>query len=163
MSSPRAHLSSPWSPLSFPCESLWVTLSPSGLNPRHKHTQQKRGDSEFPLRLSGLRTPLVSSRMKVRSLALLGGLRNQRFHELQCRSHMWLGSGVAVAVAEASSYSSNSTPCPGTSICHGCRRKKKEEEKKKKEIHGNSSSLLEFIFFTGYMVSCHWPGNPTRL
>ena len=33
---------------------------------------------------------------------------------------MWLGSGVAVAVAVAGSYSSDSTPSLGTSICHGC-------------------------------------------
>ena len=34
---------------------------------------------------------------------------------------MWLGSGVAVAVVEAGSCSSNLTPSPGTSKCHGDR------------------------------------------
>ena len=29
---------------------------------------------------------------------LLSGLRIQCCHELQCRSQMWLGSGIAVAV-----------------------------------------------------------------
>ena len=33
---------------------------------------------------------------------------------------MWLGSGIAVAVAQASSCSSEWTPGLGTSICHGC-------------------------------------------
>ena len=37
---------------------------------------------------------------------------------------MWLRSGVAVAVAEASSCSSDLTPGPGTSICCKCNHKK---------------------------------------
>ena len=43
-------------------------------------------------------TQLVT-RMWVQSLALLSGLRTQRCHELWCRLHMRLGSGVAVAAA----------------------------------------------------------------
>ena len=31
---------------------------------------------------------------------------------------MWLGSGIAMAVVQASSYSSNLTPSLGTSTCH---------------------------------------------
>ena len=48
-----------------------------------------------------------------------------------CRSQTWLGSGlaVAVAVAQASSYSSDQTPGLGTSICHRC------NPKKTKDIH----------------------------
>ena len=38
-------------------------------------------------------------RMLVRSLAPLSGLRIRRCHEPWCRSQMWLGSCVAVAVA----------------------------------------------------------------
>ena len=38
-------------------------------------------------------------RMKVQSLALLGGLKVWRYHELWCRLQMWLGFGIAVAVA----------------------------------------------------------------
>ena len=49
-------------------------------------------------------------------LALLSGLR--------CRSQTWLGSCVAVAVVQASGYSSNLTPSLGTSICCGCSPKK---------------------------------------
>ena len=37
---------------------------------------------------------------------------------------MQLGSGVAVAMVQAGSCSSNSTPSPGTSTCHGCVQKK---------------------------------------
>ena len=40
--------------------------------------------------------------------------------ELWCRSRMWLGSGIAVAVVQASSCSSNSIPSLGTSICCAC-------------------------------------------
>ena len=42
---------------------------------------------------------------------------------------MWLGSSVAVAVAQAHSCSSNSNPSLGTSICLGCGPKKTEKEK----------------------------------
>ena len=41
---------------------------------------------------------------------------------------MWLGSGDAVAVVQASSCRSHSTLSLGTSICHGCGPKKKEED-----------------------------------
>jgi len=43
---------------------------------------------------------------------------------------MWLRSGVAVAVTEAGSCSSDLTPSLGTSIC--CRCGSKKEKKKKK-------------------------------
>ena len=43
------------------------------------------------------------------------------------KSQLGLRSGVTVAVVQAGSCSSNSTPRPGTSICHrcGCTKKKK--------------------------------------
>ena len=37
---------------------------------------------------------------------------------------MWLRSGIAVAMASASGYSSNSAPHLGTSMCRGCGLKK---------------------------------------
>ena len=42
---------------------------------------------------------------QVQSLALLSGLRIRYCHELWCRLQTWLGSGIAVAVVEAGSYS----------------------------------------------------------
>ena len=47
---------------------------------------------------------------------------------------MLLGSGVAVAVSQASSCRSDSTPSPGTSTCHRCccKKKKKKEKKERK-------------------------------
>ena len=42
---------------------------------------------------------LTSMRTWVQSLALLSGLRIQRFCELWCRSQMQLGSGIVVALA----------------------------------------------------------------
>ena len=42
---------------------------------------------------------------------------------------MQLGSGVAVAVAWASGYSSDLTPRLGTSTCYGCSPKKKNKKK----------------------------------
>ena len=67
---------------------------------------------------------LASMKMQVRSLALPSEIRIWLCHELQCRLQAWLGSCVAVAVA--SSYSSNLTPSLGTSICHECGPKKEK-------------------------------------
>ena len=57
-----------------------------------------------------LRVPVVGQ--QVQTLVLLCGLRIRGCQELWCRSWMWLRSSVAVsvAVALASSYSSDSTP-----------------------------------------------------
>ena len=68
---------------------------------------------ELPLWLSGLRTQLVAMRMQVQSLASLSGLRVWHCHKLQRRSQMLLRSSIAVAVVQAGSCSSNSTPQPG--------------------------------------------------
>ena len=57
------------------------------------------------------------------SLALFSGLRIQKLPELWCRLQTQLGSHIAVTVAEAGSYSSDSTPSLGTSICHKCGQK----------------------------------------
>ena len=46
-------------------------------------------------------------RLQVQSLALLRGLRIQRYCELWCRSQTWLRSHVALAVVWASGYSSD--------------------------------------------------------
>ena len=77
--------------------------------------------------------------MWVPSLASLSGLRIRRCHELQCRSQTQLRSHIAVAVVQASSYSSDSTPSLGTSICLGCGPKKQSINqstvKKKKKTH----------------------------
>ena len=63
---------------------------------------------------------LGTMRFGVQSLALLSGLRIRHCQELWCRSQILLGSGVAVAVTQAGSCSSDWTPNLGTSICRGC-------------------------------------------
>ena len=70
-------------------------------------------------------------RMQVRSLASLKGLRIWHCCELWCRSQTRLRSRVAVAVAQASGYSSHSTPSLGTSIWRGCSPEKKTKKKEK--------------------------------
>ena len=50
---------------------------------------------------------LGTTRLRVRFLASLSELRIQHCHELWCRSQTKLGSGVAVAVVQASSHSSD--------------------------------------------------------
>ena len=71
-------------------------------------------------------------RMGVGSLASLSGLGIQRCRELWCRPQMWLRSGVAVAVAQACGYSSDSTPILGIFICrrYGSKKAKKKNYSK---------------------------------
>ena len=63
-------------------------------------------------------------RLRVQALASLSELRIWCCHELQCRSQIQLGSGIAVALAWSGSCSSDCTPSLGTCICHGCGPKK---------------------------------------
>ena len=72
---------------------------------------------------------LASMRTQVGSLASLIGLRIWCCHDLWCRPQASLRSCVAVAVVQASGYSSDSIPNLGTSICHGCSSKKREKKK----------------------------------
>ena len=102
-----------------------------------------RKEEEFPLWLSRLRTQLVSVRMHVQYLASLNGLRILHFHELWCWSQMQLRSHVAVAVVEAGSCSSNSTPSLGTSICCRCGQRRKEGRKEKSQVNNIRSYLKE--------------------
>ena len=70
-------------------------------------------------------------RFQVRSLTLLSGLRIWHCRELWCKVQTQLGSGIAVAVVQASSCSSNQTPSLGTSICRDCGPKKPKNKKTK--------------------------------
>ena len=83
--------------------------------------------------LSGNKSDLVTMRIWVQSLALLSGLRIWHCCELWCRLPTLLGSGVAVAVVQAGSYSSDWTPSLGTSICLGEAALEKAERPKKKK------------------------------
>ena len=88
-------------------------------------------------------TNLTSNQVVVWFLvALLSGLRIRHCRELWCRLKTQLGSCIVVAVAQASSYSSDSTPSLGTSICHRYGPKKQKEKNKKTfQIH----KLLECL------------------
>ena len=78
-------------------------------------------------------------RLHVRSLASVSGLGIRRCRELGCRLQTRLGSGVAVAVVQASGYSSDWTPSLRTSLCCGCSPKKT----KKKFIVGWDLEFLQ--------------------
>ena len=58
-------------------------------------------------------------------------VKDLALRELCCRSQMWLGSPTAVTVMWAGSYSSNSTPSLGTSICRGGPKKMEKKKKRK--------------------------------
>ena len=90
---------------------------------------QRKSLEAFPLCLSGEGTQLVTMRFRVWSLASLSGLKIRCCCELWCRSQTWLGSWVAVTMAQASNCSSDSTPSLGTSICCRCRPKKTKKQK----------------------------------
>ena len=79
-------------------------------------------------------------RMQVWSLALFSGLRIQCYCELWCRWQMQLGSWIAVTVAKASGYSSDSALSLGTSICRGWGPKKTKRPKKRKNLKNASQS-----------------------
>ena len=66
-------------------------------------------------------------RTRVQSLSLLNGLRIWHCQELWCMSQRRFGSGFAVAEAQASSCSSDSTPRLGTCIYHRCGPKRTEK------------------------------------
>ena len=72
---------------------------------------------------------LGTMRMQVQFLALLSGLRVWCCRVLWCRLQTPLRSQVVVAVAQVSSYSSDSTPSLGTSICPRCGPKNAKKEK----------------------------------
>ena len=74
-------------------------------------------------------------RTQVPSLASLSGLTIQSCCELWCRLQTLLGSGVgvAVAVAQAGGYSSDSTPSLGTSYASSRVLKKTKQNKKTKK------------------------------
>ena len=84
--------------------------------------------SGVPVVVQWLTNPTRNHEVAVRSLASLSGLRIRHCHALWCRSQTRLGSGVAVAVVEAGSYSSDWTPSLGTSICRGCSPKKQNKK-----------------------------------
>ena len=68
-------------------------------------------------------------RLRVQSLASLSRLKILHCCELWCRLQTWLGSDVALAVTQVSSYSSNQTPSLGTPIYRECGPKKKKIKK----------------------------------
>ena len=74
-------------------------------------------------------THLVYTRIWVWSLASLSGLRIWCCHKLWHRLQTQLGSGGAVAAAQASNCSSDSTPSLETSICHHCSPKRQKNKK----------------------------------
>ena len=62
---------------------------------------------EVPIVVHQKRIQLGTMRLQVQALALLSGLRIWCYRELWCRSQTRLGSRIAVALAKASSYSSD--------------------------------------------------------
>ena len=80
------------------CKSVYTNT------PNHTHPQaaamadhDKNGSCGVPVMVQQKQIQLGTMRMWVQSLASLSGLGIQHGHELRCRSHAQLGSGIAVA------------------------------------------------------------------
>ena len=85
----------------------------------------------------------------VRSLASVSGLRNWCCCKLWCKSQMQLRAGVAVALAQAGSNSSDQTSGLGTSIFfRGCSPKKANDKKKKKKNYKRSPLMRKASLIT---------------
>ena len=95
---------------------------------------------------------LVSMRTQVWSPALLSELRIQRCCELWCSSKTWVGSGVAMAMAQAKGYSSVLTPSLGTSVCCKCSPKKEKKEKRELE-HVSNKMSNQIIYHNLYKIN----------
>ena len=79
------------------------------------------------------------------------------WREQWCRLQMWPGSGVAMAVVQSSSYSSDLTPGLGTSVCCACGPKETEKKKKKKKERKKNSSLYYVLVLSSSIVYCTFP------
>ena len=118
-----------------------------------KHRSSCHGSEEMNLTIASMRT-------QVGPLASLSGLRIRHCCQLWCRSQTQLKSGVAVAVVQAGSCSSDSIPSLGTSMC----RKwgpKKTKLKKKMEAATVLKCLSDPICSTGQKGS--WNSLPFAL
>ena len=80
-------------------------------------------------------------------------LRGAVLLQAETQSQMWLGSGV-VTLVQAGSFSSDSTPGLGTSVCCGCspKKKKKKREREKSiasQLHRNTQmEKQKFVILT---------------
>ena len=79
------------------------------------------------------------------------------YPKLQSRLHMWLRSSVAVSVA--SSCSSDSTLCLGTSSCCRCSTKKKRKKKKSLLDFSGGLAVKDSTLSLLWVRFNHGPGN----
>ena len=77
-------------------------------------------------------------------------VKDLRCHELWCRSQMRLGSALAVAVVQATGYSSGLTPSLGTSICCGYGPKRTKDK----------SCLLKSFIYYFIIIICYFTAAP---
>ena len=77
--------------------------------------------------------------------------------ELWYRSQMLLRSGIAVAVVQTGSCSSDCTPSLGTSICHGQKTTNTKDNKQRTQNNavGEDVEKLELLCIAGGSIKCY--------
>ena len=105
--------------------------------------------------------PTSIHELRVWSLVSLSGI--QRWRGLWRRLQMQFRSGVAVAVIQAGSCSSDSPPSLGTSICQGYSPKKQKKKKKtlpNGNYQQNTENSLKWIWLKTCVIwDIRWKGD----
>ena len=104
---------------------------------------------EVPIVAQWKRIWLASMRTQVWFPASLSGLRIWYCRQLWCRLQTRFRSWVAVAVAQARSYSSDSTSSLGTSICP---KKTKKQNKAKHKPPNKQNAYLDDASYCRYSL-----------
>ena len=100
----------------------------------------------IPVVAQQVKSLTVSMRMQVQSLALLSGLRIQHCPKLQCRSQMWLESGVAAVVASVGNCSWLQKFLAQELLYATRVSRKKKKKKKKKDLFQLKEKKKKYIF-----------------